>query len=379
MIRKNISRLVVILLTVFMLLGISGCAETEDSESKSTTTSIKTSDETNANEITTELDSEIAEIQNQEDNEKLPVSQTPVNVQSSSENIGLSNIPAYTGNAYVAVNNNNPYFTDADKSRTDAFETYSDLDGAGRCGVAYANVCKEIMPTEKRGKIGSVKPTGWHTIKYDIVDGKYLYNRCHLIGFQLAGENANNKNLITGTRYLNVTGMLPFENMVSDYVKETNNHVLYRVTPVFEGNNMLASGVLIEAYSVEDGGAGITFCVYCYNVQPGIDINYANGDSSLAVAQAQTSVAQTPAQTEPPTTQPPATQPQTQPQTQIQTEAPQQNASVNTYIINTNTGKFHYPNCRSVNQMADKNKLEYTGTRDEVIAQGYDPCGNCRP
>ncbi len=375
MIKKNISRLVVILLTVFMLLGISGCADTEDSSSKVTTASVKTSDETK-NEITTELDSEIAEIQNQEDNEKLPVSQTPVNVQSSSENISLSNIPAY-----VAVNNNNPYFTDADKGRTDAFETYSDLDGAGRCGVAYANICKEIMPTEKRGKIGSVKPTGWHTVKYDIVDGKYLYNRCHLIGFQLAGENANNKNLITGTRYLNVTGMLPFENMVSDYVKETNNHVLYRVTPVFEGNNMLASGVLIEAYSVEDSGAGITFCVYCYNVQPGIDINYANGDSSLAATQTQTSVAQTPAQTEPPTTQPPATQPQTQPQTQqqIQTEAPQQNVSVNTYIINTNTGKFHYPNCRSVNQMADKNKLEYTGTRDEVIAQGYDPCKNCNP
>lgn len=376
MIKKYISRLVVILLTVFMLLGISGCAETEDSVSKLTTTSIKTSEEANENEITTELDSEIEEIQNQEDNEELPVSQIPVNVQSSNENISLSNIPAYTGNAYVAVNNNNPYFTDADKSRTDAFETYSDLDGAGRCGVAYANICKEIMPTEKRGKIGSVKPTGWHTIKYDIVDGKYLYNRCHLIGFQLAGENANNKNLITGTRYLNVTGMLPFENMVSDYVKETNNHVLYRVTPVFEGNNLLALGVLIEAYSVEDGGAGITFCVYCYNVQPGIDINYANGDSSLAAAQTQTSVAQTPAQTEPPTTQP-QTQPQTQ--QQIQTEVPQQNVSVNTYIINTNTGKFHYPNCRSVNQMADKNKLEYTGTRDEVIAQGYAPCGNCRP
>ena len=374
MIKKYISRLVVILLTVFMLLGISGCAETEDSISKSTTTSIKTSEETN--EITTELDSEIGEIQNQEDNEELPVSQIPVNVQSSNENISLSNIPAYTGNAYVAVNNNNPYFTDADKSRTDAFETYSNPDGAGRCGVSYANICTEIMPTEKRGKIGSVKPTGWHTVKYDIVDGKYLYNRCHLIGFQLAGENANNKNLITGTRYLNVTGMLPFENMVSDYVKETNNHVLYRVTPVFEGNNLLASGVLIEAYSVEDGGAGITFCVYCYNVQPGIDINYANGDSSLAAAQTQTSVAQTPAQTEPPTTQP-QTQPQTQ--QQIQTEVPQQNVSVNTYIINTNTGKFHYPNCKSVNQMADKNKLEYTGTRDEVIAQGYAPCQNCKP
>lgn len=192
--------------------------------------------------------------------------------------VTLSSVPAYSGEAYIAINNNVPYFTDDDLTTT-AFENYSALDGLGRCGVAYANVCREIMPTEKRGSIGKVKPSGWHTVKYDNVDGKYLYNRCHLIGYQLSAENANVRNLITGTRYLNIQGMLPFENMVADYVKETNNHVLYRVTPIFDGNNLVASGVLMEAKSVEDNGEGILFNVYCYNVQPGITINYANGES----------------------------------------------------------------------------------------------------
>ena len=179
---------------------------------------------------------------------------------------------------YIVVNNNVPYFEESDYT-TKAFEEYSELDSLGRCGVAYANICEEIMPTKERGSISSIKPSGWQTKKYDIVDGKYLYNRCHLIGYQLSGENANKKNLITGTRYMNVDGMLPFENMVADYVKETNNHVLYRVTPIFDGDNLVASGVLIEAKSVEDDGEGIEFCVYCYNIQPGIEIDYATGDS----------------------------------------------------------------------------------------------------
>ena len=189
----------------------------------------------------------------------------------------LNSIPNFNGtDPYYVVNDNQPYFTD-DEYTTDVFENYSELDSLGRCGVAYANVCQKLMPTEKRGNIGMVKPTGWHTVKYDCVDGKYLYNRCHLIGFQLAGENANEKNLVTGTRYLNVDGMLPFENMVADYVKETNHHVLYRVTPIFEGDNLLASGVLMEAASVEDDE--IRFNVYVYNVQPGVNIDYATGDS----------------------------------------------------------------------------------------------------
>lgn len=197
--------------------------------------------------------------------------------------LSIDSIPAYSGKPYVTINDNVPEFLDSDLS-TSSYEYYSDLDELGRCGVAYACVGTDLMPTEERGNIGSVKPTGWHTIKYNVVDGNYLYNRCHLIGYQLSGENANTKNLITGTRYLNVDGMLPFENMVADYVKETNNHVMYRVSPIFEGNNLLVSGVQIEAKSVEDNGEGILFNVYCYNVQPNIEINYATGDSSLIAA-----------------------------------------------------------------------------------------------
>lgn len=202
------------------------------------------------------------------------------NLVNNNSYVSLDAIPAYDGKAYVAVNNNEPFFTDSDMTTT-AFENYSDLDSLGRCGVAYANICKDIMPTEERGKIGMIKPSGWHTVKYDVIKDRYLYNRCHLIGYQLAGENANPKNLITGTRYLNVEGMLPFENLVADYVNNTGNHVLYRVTPMFSGSNLVANGVLIEAKSVEDNGGGILFNVYCYNVQPGVGINYENGDSWL--------------------------------------------------------------------------------------------------
>ena len=190
------------------------------------------------------------------------------------------NIPDYTDKIYVEINGNKAEFSDEDKKRTDAFELYTDLDKLGRCGVAYANICKELMPTEKRGSIGMIKPSGWQLAKYDSVDGKYLYNRSHLIGFQLAGENANEKNLITGTRYFNVLGMLPFENEVAEYVKETNNHVLYRVTPVFKDTELVARGVKIEAYSVEDSGEGVEFNVFVYNVQPDIAINYQDGTSS---------------------------------------------------------------------------------------------------
>lgn len=190
-------------------------------------------------------------------------------------------IPAYTGVAFAEVNNNKPLFEKEDLT-TEAFEMYSELDSLGRCGVAYANVCSELMPTGERGAIGMIKPTGWHTVKYpEVIEDLYLYNRCHLIGYQLTGENANEKNLITGTRYMNVEGMLPFENVVAEYVHETGNHVLYRVTPVFSGNNLVADGVLMEAYSVEDSGKGVSFCVFVYNVQPEIEIDYKTGESKL--------------------------------------------------------------------------------------------------
>lgn len=190
--------------------------------------------------------------------------------------INLSSIPEFNGNPYVEINNNSPSLSDV---TTSSFEYYSDLDDLGRCGVCYACIGQDIMPTEERGAIGMVKPSGWHLVKYNNVDGKYLYNRCHLIGYQLAGENANVKNLITGTRYLNIEGMLPFENLTADYVKETNNHVMYRVTPIFDGDNLLASGVQMEGYSVENKGSGISFNVFCYNAQPDIGIDYSNGDS----------------------------------------------------------------------------------------------------
>ena len=196
------------------------------------------------------------------------------------EVIELSEIPEYSGESYIEINGNEPDFSEEEWSE-ESFEVYSELDSLGRCGTAYANVGTDLMPTEKRGSIGQGKPTGWQTVKYDVVDGNYLYNRCHLIGYQLSGENANEKNLITGTRYMNVEGMLPFENMVADYVKETDNHVLYQVTPVYDGDNLVADGVQMEAYSVEDEGDGISYNVYVYNVQPGIEIDYATGESAI--------------------------------------------------------------------------------------------------
>ena len=269
----------------------------------------------------------------------------------------LASVPAYSGQPYAIVNDNKPYFTDADLTAV-SFETYSDLDSLGRCGVAYASVGKDLMPTEERGSIGQVKPSGWHTIKYDNVDGKYLYNRCHLIGYQLTAENANEKNLITGTRYLNVQGMLSFENMAADYVKETGNHVLYRVTPVFEGSNLVASGVLMEAESVEDKGEGILYCVYVYNVQPGININYATGDSSASGTNKTA---------------------ETEQATQAVTQAASQQTNTESYILNTNTKKFHRPSCSSVKQMKESNKKSSSESRDALIAAGYDPCKKCNP
>lgn len=202
-------------------------------------------------------------------------------INSGSSSSNMEDIADYNGNNYVIVNDNNPYFKEEEYT-TDSFEKYSELDSLGRCGVAYANISKELMPTEKRGSIGSIKPSGWHTIKYDHIDGKYLYNRCHLTGYQLTGENANEKNLITCTRSMNTKGMLQFENMVTKYIKDTGNHVLYRVTPVFEGNNLVATGVEMEAYSVEDNGKGIKFNVFVYNIEDGIIIDYKTGDSKLA-------------------------------------------------------------------------------------------------
>lgn len=274
-------------------------------------------------------------------------------------------IPEFSGKPYVVVNDNNPEFSDTDKTITAAFEIYSDLDSLGRCEVAYANICEELMPIDERGEIGQIKPSGWQTIKYDIVDGNYLYNRCHLIGYQLAGENDNEKNLITGTRYLNMEGMLPFENLVTDYVKNTGNHVLYRVTPIYEGDNLLANGVQMEGYSVEDNGAGICFNIYVYNNQPGIGIDYATGDSWL-LKDADVNMENSNSVAE--------VGDLSAPELKVNAES-----NAQSYILNTNTKKFHYPSCASVNDMKEDNKKEFTGNRDDIINQGYSPCQRCHP
>ena len=260
-------------------------------------------------------------------------------------------VPKFSGTPYAALNDNVPAF-DEDEITTQSYEFYSALDNLGRCGYTEACIGKDIMPTEDRESISSVKPSGWVNNKYDtdLVDGGYIYNRCHLIGFQLTGENANKKNLITGTRYMNVDGMLPFENMVADYVKETGNHVMYRVTPIYDGNDLVACGVQIEAYSVEDEGDGISFNVYVYNVQPGIVINYATGENWLSD--------DAPDITEKPT---------------------DAVSSEKTYVLNTNTKKIHKEDCRYVDDISEANYQEYTGNMNDLLSDGYTTCGTCKP
>lgn len=266
--------------------------------------------------------------------------------------IELDEIPEYNNSPYYVVNNNIPYFSYQEKSFTFSYEEYRPLDNSNRCQVVYANIGTNLMPTEDRESISSVYPSGWkynnksnnHLYDTALVDGGYIYNRCHLIGFQLTGENANKNNLITGTRYLNINGMLPFENLVDDYIESTDNHVLYRVTPLFEGSDMVAKGVLMEGWSLEDNGEGICFNVFCYNVQPGIEINYTTGENEL-----------------------------------IQSIPNPPNTESTTYILNTNSKKFHYTTCSSVDKINEYNKAEYTGFREDLLSQNYTPCGTCKP
>ena len=256
--------------------------------------------------------------------------------------ISLADIPAYTGEPYVILDGNSPQFTEDDHT-TDSYEYYGDLDALNRCTYTMACIGADLMPTEERGNIGQVKPTGWVTAKYDFVDGKYLYNRCHLIGFQLTGENANASNLITGTRYMNVDGMLPFENMVADYIKETGNHVLYRVIPVFDGEDLVAEGVTMEAWSVEDNGEGICFYVYVYNVQPGVEIDYATGESWQAEA--------------------------------VTVEG----EPIATYVVNTASGKFHSGDCGQTESIKPENKETFETNRSQMLAWSFEPAGCCKP
>lgn len=267
-----------------------------------------------------------------------------VEIDLSSRSFDFDAIPEFDGIPYVVVNNNTPSFTDKELV-TRSYEYYSRLDRYGRCGECEACVGRDIMPIEKRGAIGMVKPTGWQTVKYDGIDGNYLYNRCHLLGYQLTAENANERNLITGTRYLNVEGMLPFEEEVASYVKSTGNHVLYRVTPMFRDRELVARGVLMQGYSVEDGGRSVCFNVYCYNCQPNIEIDYATGKSRAVNSK----------------------------------YSYNDESGRGTYVLNTKSKKFHKPNCPSVEKIQKENKKSFSGSRDSLIGNGYSPCKSCNP
>ena len=368
-IRQNILSLI---LSAVICLSATGCSlfdsSSSDSRSSSSLYDSSVSDSSSSDEISSSTDSLSSEVGTRSSSEATSqttttnsqvtttskATTTPTTRASSKFNTSL--IPAYSGSAYVAINGNNPFFSSADMT-TSAYENYSPLDSLGRCGVAMSCIGRELMPTEPRGSIGMVKPSGWHLVKYQGIEGNYLYNRCHLIGYQLTGENANERNLVTGTRYMNVQGMEPIENRTANYIKSTGNHVIYRSTPIFIGSNLVCSGVLMEGKSVEDNGAGLTFCVFAYNVQPGVTINYADGSSSGP------EFIET--QTTPKATVPKATN---------NNPAPQPSSS---YVLNKNTHKFHYASCSSVSKMAEKNKAYFNGTRDQAIAQGYSPCKQC--
>lgn len=309
----------------------------------------------------------------EEENDESGASEAVQAAQQAPEPLDVSDIPEYSGSAYIPVNDNVPAFAE-DELKTASFETYSDLDELDRCGAAYADIGTDLMPTEKRGSISKVKPSGWHSVEYDIVEGESLYNRCHLIGYQLTAENANEENLITGTRYLNTEGMLPFENMVADYIKETDNHVLYRVTPFFEGDNLVASGVQMEAMSVEDQGDGILFNVYCYNVQPGILIDYATGESRLDGKDRVDGY-----EADEYKADDYETIRQKEGTAEADNDYGKEEAPDTLYILNTNTQKYHEPACSSVKQMKESNTEEYTGDKDDLEDMGYEPCKRCKP
>lgn len=348
---------------VIVLAILASCSDSGSTDNNETTRlvnvenhTVETTTYADVKETTENIESENKETETTKKTikSKNKKSQT---TKKTTKTIELKDIPNYTGSPYTIINDNEPVFS-KDEITTSSYESFSYLDSLGRCGVVMACVGQDIMPTEERGSIGHIRPSGWQTVKYDIVDGKYLYNRCHLLGFQLTGENDNERNLITGTRYFNVEGMLPFENLVADYVKETDNHVMYRVTPLYKGDELVARGVLMEGYSVEDDGAGVSFNVYCYNVQPGIEIDYANGKSKL----------DSEVETEPETTK-----------KKEKTTKKTISSNKTEYILNMNSYKFHYPSCYSVDQMSESNKGYYEGSREDLIAEGYDPCGNCNP
>lgn len=357
---KNTKRLLAILLSIVMLLSFVGCdIESSDYGQSSTIESSSSIIDDTSDDSSQITDSEDESSSTTSQDTPSTSTQTPSTTQnpnSSSVGTGTANavdpstLPAYSGTAWTVVNNNQPNFS-ASELTTKAYEKYSSLDSLGRCGVAIASCGKEIMPgaNEERGSISSIKPTGWVQKNYSGVSGGYLWNRCHLIGWQLSAENANRQNLITGTRYMNINGMLPFENMVADYIRETGNHVAYRITPVFEGRNLVCSGVQMEAYSIEDNGDSICFNVYCYNVQPDITINYATGDSSGPSSSTTTST----------------------PTTEQDNTNDNQAASGDMVWIPNSGSKYHSRSgCSNM-----KNPRQVT--KQEAENEGYEPCKKC--
>lgn len=320
--------------------------ESADSGTTETSDFSEESEETSKENATEESDTAESDTSANDSSENMEeVSDTDVSDDPEYEGLDYSSIPPYEDMPFISINDNLPVFS-AEELEVDPFEKYSSLDLLGRCGVAIACCGTELMPTEERGSISSVTPSGWIQKKYSFINGQYLYNRCHLIGWQLTGENANNKNLITGTRYLNSESMLPFENMIADYIKETNNHVIYRVTPIFIEDELVCRGVQLEAYSIEDDGEGICFNVYCYNVQPGVVIDYATGESYAA-------------------------------EYEESDEVSENEELEGTYILNISSKKIHLPDCSSVSKMSETNKKEYTGYLSDLIEEGYSLCGNC--
>ncbi len=379
-----------IIIILSIIIGIVSCGKLSNDDSNFETTTLSQFDEQTTDDLiqtTAELeislynDTEIAHTSKYDSNNAiLACGGTAI------KSIDSGNLPKYSGKAYSVINNNVPAFPDDDMYCLSPFEKYNSLDSLGRCGFAYANVCKETMPTKPREKIETINPSGWQTVKYDTVDSKQLYNRCLLIGYQLSAENSNNRDIITGTRYLTVNGILPFENTVADYVKRTGNHVLYRVTPIFVGKELVARGVQIEAYSVEDNGTGICFNVYCYNIQPGVTINYADGSSVLGDKQTGkattkvTAKANTKATTK--ATAKVTTKATTKRTTKATTKATTKKTTKATTRVNNNnsqtvyitdTGsKYHRAGCRHL-------KSSHPISKADAINAGYTPCGTCCP
>ncbi len=346
--------LLTLLLAAAMTFTLAGCGGSSSGSGSSSSNSTQSESQSKSN-------SQSSAAEKAEDAvSAIAASASGSSAGKSSGAVVLSKIPKYSGSPYVKLNHNKPAFKTSQLIKR-SYEKYGSLDSLGRCTTCIANVSRSTMPTAPRGSIGMIKPTGWHTIRYSFVDGKYLYNRCHLIGYQLTGENANSRNLITGTRYMNVDGMEPFESEIAQYVKSTGNHVLYRVTPVFKGSDLLAHGVHMESESVEDHGSGIKFNIYCYNVEPGTKLNYTNGNSRATNGESGTSGGSTATNTE------------------SSTSGSTNDNARHYYVVNVNTGVFHLPSCSSAARTLPKNKRTMRVKRSLLISQGYRPCKICNP